>query len=253
MRSSTIRLLLKGAVGYVLLVSAGWFGAHRLFLGRPKSAAALAACLIGGALIGSQLSDAVGSVLFYTGIAWLIVDFLRLPWLVAASGPAFPWDKQLAYAGSERAVAESAPALEPPSRAIGEALTLDQKIDKAAGLAGSEATAEALRRFAEVRHRLSGQIFDTDLAGEVEAIDRRHFGALLTEYVQSRPYCSESDGAEEDIAVRDAADRLTARLTELSQVQAARDLGDIRTIEHYLRERHPIARDDPLGSSASGR
>jgi hypothetical protein len=84
----------------------------------------------------------------------------------------------------------------------------------------------------------------------VEVIERRHLADLLSEYVQSRPYCSDAAGASADRTLREGVGRLTARLLELSQTQAGRDLGELETMEHYLRERHPIADDDPLGSAS---
>lgn len=248
MRSSTKRLLLKGAIAYALLIVAGWAGGHRWFLGRPKSAAALACLAVGSIPMARTVWDPLGFTMFCAALLWLVIDFCRLPSMVVAAGPRF-FGKELDYATSDRAGPAPTPP-PPPERVIGAAPSLDERIDRAAALAGDEATALALRRFGEVRHRLSGQGFDADLAAEVEVIERRHFAALVDEYAQSRPYCGVAAGASADRTLKEGVGRLTARLLELSQMQAGRDIGELETMEHYLRERHPIAEDDPLGNAS---
>jgi hypothetical protein len=250
MRSPSRRLLLKGAIAYALLIGLGWGGGHRWFLGLRWTAAAQAALVIGSVAIARPLSDDVGFFLFCGAVLWLVLDFFRLPRMVVASGPNLFGGTALASLATDKAGNEEPLQIAGP-RAIAAAPMLDEKIEAAASLGGEEA-ANALRRFAEVRHRLSGQVFDDDLAREVEAIERRHVAPLLSEYVQSRRYCTGGAAVSADRALTEAAERLTARLEELSETQAARDVSDIETMGHFLRERHPIARDDRLGSSASG-
>lgn len=250
MRSSTGRLLIKGAIAYALLIFLGWAGGHRWFLRKWLTAALLAGLIIGSLMIGEAAVGGIGIYLFSAGVLWLVADFFRLPGLVVASGPNLLGGKALPYLAGDEALPP--PAAEPRARALADAPPPHEKFAKASRLAGREG-ASALKRYAALRHRISGQAFDADFAAEVEIIERRHIATVVSEYLQSRPYCTGPAAAFADRTLIDAVDRLTSRLQELSEMQAARDLGELETMEHYLRERHPIARDDVIGNSTPER
>ncbi len=99
-------------IAYLLWFFLGAVGAHRLYLGRTGSGAAIAVLILGGLLLSLLV---IGIPMLIIGSIWLIVDLFLIPGIVDQHEQATRKEAMLEVGASTQASNSSVPTMQPAS------------------------------------------------------------------------------------------------------------------------------------------